>query len=193
MLSDPTVPLNDAEYVPIKGDEARVLRERMRKPQRHRPPFGFPPGTAMRRREAGQPAKDVFFDPRAGRDLLAGVLPHPFCSAAVSGRGLCTFPHQRHHAGRPGEVVEHVVRQFDGRIARLRTLSRRRVAALYFGLEFLAIITKLGFAVFLTLGFVAAIGLTSGMNPVNPIAVPLCAGFFLWSLALISSVTSRSA
>jgi hypothetical protein len=65
------------------------------------------------------------------------------------------------------------------------------VAALDFGLVFLAIIARLGFAVFLTVGFVAATGLTSGMNPVNPIPVPLCAGFFRWSLALIWSVTSR--
>jgi hypothetical protein len=67
------------------------------------------------------------------------------------------------------------------------------VAALYFGLEFLAIIAKLGLAVFLTVGFVAAIGLTSGVSPINPIAVRLCTGFFLWSLTLILSVTSRSA
>ena len=62
-----------------------------------------------------------------------------------------------------------------------------------FGLEFLAVIAKLGFAVFLSVGFVAAIGLQSGMNPVNRNAVRLCAGFFLWSLILISCVTSRRA
>ena len=62
-----------------------------------------------------------------------------------------------------------------------------------FGLEFLAVIAKLGYAVFLTVGFVAAIGLQSGMNPVNPNAVRLCAGFFLWSLVLVSCATSRRA
>ncbi len=62
-----------------------------------------------------------------------------------------------------------------------------------FGLEFVAVIANLGFAVFLTVGFMAAIGLQIGMNPVNPNAVRLCAGFFLWSLVLISCVTSRRA
>jgi hypothetical protein len=62
-----------------------------------------------------------------------------------------------------------------------------------FGLEFLAMIANLGFAVFLTVGFAAGSGLTSGMSLTNPIAVRLGAGFFVWSLALISSVTSRRA
>jgi hypothetical protein len=185
--------VDHAESVPVKEDDPHVLSDRTRMPQRHRLPFGFPPAAAVRRRDACQPAEDVFLDPRAGRGLLSGVLPHPFRSPAVSGRGLCNFPHQRHHAGRAGEVVEHVVPEFDGRLARQQPLTRSRVAALHFGLEFLALIAKLGFAVFLTVGFVAAIGLTSGMNPVSPIAVRLCAGFFLWSLALISSVTCRSA
>jgi hypothetical protein len=181
------------ESVPVEEDGPQVLRDRMRKPQKHRLPYGFPPAAATRRRDPGQPVEDVFFEPRAGRGLLAGVLPHPFCGPAVTGRGLCAFPHQRHHAGRAGEVVEHVVRQFDCRLARQRPLTRSRVAALDLGLECLAIIAKLGFAVFLTVGFVAAIGLTSGMSFVNPMAVRLCAGFFLWSLVLISCVTSRRA
>jgi hypothetical protein len=185
--------LYHAESVPVREDDPQVLRDRKRRPQRHRLPNGFPPAAATRRRDPGQPGEDVFFDPGTGRGLLAGVLPHPFRSPAVSSRGLCTFPHQRHHAGQGGEVVEHVVREFDGRLARQRPLTRSRVAALDFGLEFLAIIAKLGFAGFLTVGFVAAIGLTSGKSLINPMAVRLCGGFFVWSLVLISCATSRRA
>jgi oxygen-independent coproporphyrinogen-3 oxidase len=110
-----------------------VLRHRLRKPQRHRLLHGYPLAAAMRPRGSGDPAKDVFFDPHAGRDLLVGVLPHPFCNPAVAGCGFCTFPHEPYHAGRAGEVVEHVVREIDGRLVRQPALARRRVAALYFG------------------------------------------------------------
>jgi oxygen-independent coproporphyrinogen-3 oxidase len=105
----------------------------MHKPQRHRLLHGYPLAAAMRRREPGHLAQDVFFDPHAGRELLVGVLPHPFCNPAVTGCGFCTFPHERYHAGRAGEVVEHVVQEIDGRLARQPALIRRRVAALYIG------------------------------------------------------------
>jgi oxygen-independent coproporphyrinogen-3 oxidase len=105
----------------------------MRKPQRHRLLHGYPLAAAMRHREPGQPAEDVLFDPHAGRDLLVGVLPHPFCNPAVTGCGFCTFPHERYHAARAAEVVEHVVQEIDGLLARQPALARRRVAALYIG------------------------------------------------------------
>ena len=76
---------------------------------------------------------DVFFDPRASRDLLVGVLPHPFCNPAVTGCGFCTFPHERYDAGRAAEVVDHVVQEIDSRLARQPALARRRVGALYIG------------------------------------------------------------
>jgi hypothetical protein len=182
-----------AESDPVKRDDALVLRDPMQKPQRHRLLDGYSVAAAMRRREAGQPAKNVYFGPRGGRDLLVGVRPHPRCNLSVTGCGFCTIPHEHDHAGRAGEVVEHVVREFDGLLTRRPALTRRREAALDFGLESLAMLAKLGFAGFLAVGFVAATGLTSGMSLVNAIAVPLCAGFFLWSLVLISCVTSRRA
>jgi oxygen-independent coproporphyrinogen-3 oxidase len=131
MLPLPTIPFSPAE--PVQGDDAQALRDRMQKPQRHRLLHGYPLAAAMRPREPAQTAEDVFFDPLAGRDLLVGVLPHPFCNPAVTGCGFCTFPHERYHAGRAGEVVEHVVREIDGRLARQPALSRRRVTALYIG------------------------------------------------------------
>jgi hypothetical protein len=182
--------LNHAESAPVKEGDALVLRDRMRKPRRHRLLHGYPLAAAMRRREAGHPPEDVFFHAGARRDLLMRALPHPFCNLTASGCGFYTFPRERYHSEQANEVVELVVREFDGRRARQPALTRRRVAALDFVLELLA---RLGFAGFLTMGFVAAIGLTSGMSIVNPIAVPLFAGFFLWSLVLISCVTNRRA
>ena len=109
MISHATRLLNHAESVSVKEDDALVLRDRMRKLQRHRPLHSYPLAAAHARRgEAGQPAKNVFFDPRACRDLLVGVRPHPFCNLTVTGCGFCTFPHERYHAGRAGVVVEHV-------------------------------------------------------------------------------------
>jgi hypothetical protein len=193
MFSHATRLLKHAESVSVKEDDAQMLQDRKRKPQRHRLQHRFALAAAMRRCDPGHPAQEVFSDPSAGSGIPAGVLPHPFCNPAASGRGLRTFTHERHHAGRAGEVVERVVVGFHRRLGRQRSLTRSRVAALDLGLEFLATIARLGFAVFLTVGLVAAIRLTNGMNPVNPIAVPLCVGFFLWSLVLISCVTSRRA
>jgi hypothetical protein len=139
----------------------------------------------MCRPDSGKPAEDIFFDPRAGRGPLAGVPPHPFCGPAVSGRVPCTLLHEGDNTGRAGEMLEDVVRQIGGRLAR-----QRAVAAQCFGLQLLSIIAKLGFAVFLTAGFVAGLGLTSGVGLTDPIGVRLCAGFFLWSLALISCFIS---
>jgi oxygen-independent coproporphyrinogen-3 oxidase len=128
-----TVPFYDTASVPVHTDDAQVLRDRLRKPQRHRLLHGYPLAAAMRRRDPGEPAEDVFFDPRVSRDLLVGVLPHPFCNPALTGCGFCTFPHERYHADRAGEIVEHVIREIDGRLARQPALARRRVSALYIG------------------------------------------------------------
>jgi oxygen-independent coproporphyrinogen-3 oxidase len=133
MLPLATLPLYQADSAPVKGDDTQVLRDRLRKPQRHRLLHGYPLAAAMRRREPGRPPEDVVFDPHAGRGLLVGVLPHPFCNPAVTGCGFCTFPHERYHAGRAAEVVGQVMREIDGRLARQPALAGRRVAALYLG------------------------------------------------------------
>ena len=133
MIPLATLPFYRAESAPVNENDAQVLRERMQKPQRHRLLHGYPLAAAMRRRDPAQPAADLIFDPHAGRDLLVGVLPHPFCNPAVAGCGFCTFPHERYHAGRAGAVVEHVVQEIDSQLARQPALARRRVAALYIG------------------------------------------------------------
>jgi oxygen-independent coproporphyrinogen-3 oxidase len=114
------------------ADERTYLRERMARPQRHRLLHGYPLAAAMPRRGEG-PIADVFFHRAAGRGLLVGVLPHPFCNPAVAGCGFCTFPHQHYNAGRAAEVVEHVIQEIDSRLGRQPWLHRRRVDALYFG------------------------------------------------------------
>lgn len=133
MLSLATVDLTRMETVPAHGDDAQVLRARMQKPQRHRLLHGYPLAAAMPRREPSFSPEDVFFDPQAGRGLLVGVLPHPFCNPAVTGCGFCTFPHERYHAERAEEVVENVEREIDSRLGRQPALAGRRVLALYFG------------------------------------------------------------
>jgi oxygen-independent coproporphyrinogen-3 oxidase len=133
MLSLVTVPFYPAQSGTLTRDDVQVLHDRMGKPQRHRLLHGYPLAAAMRPRASGQPADDVLVDPQTGRDLLVGVLPHPYCNPAVTGCGFCTFPHERYHAGRAGEVVEQVVQEIAGRLARQPALARRRVAAVYFG------------------------------------------------------------
>ncbi len=130
MLSLTTIPLHQTDTLPAHEDDWQVLRERMRKPQRHRLLHGYPLAAAMRPRDAHAPAE---FDPGPGRGLLVGVLPHPFCNPAVTGCGFCTFPHEAYNAPGAIAVVEHVLREIDLRINRQPALHRRKVTGLYFG------------------------------------------------------------
>jgi oxygen-independent coproporphyrinogen-3 oxidase len=114
----------------IQRDDAEVLRNQMRKPQRHRLLHGYPLAAAMRSRPAGL---DLDVQPNDKRGLLVGVLPHPFCNPAVSGCGYCTFAHEPYHGDRAADVVRYVIREIEGRVARQKRLPGRRVHALYFG------------------------------------------------------------
>ncbi len=106
------------------------LRDRMRKPQRHRLLHGYPAAAAMRPRPAGMDI-DAAFDPAKG--LLVGVLPHPFCNPKVAGCGFCTFPHQDYDHALARRLAESVVREIAARTANQPGLRRRPVAALYVG------------------------------------------------------------
>lgn len=108
------------------------LRDRMQKPQRHRLLHGYPLAAAMRSRAVGS-REELVFDPRAGRKLLVGVLPHPFCNPAVTGCGFCTFPHEAFNATRSTAVVAHVIQEIERRLRLDPGLQRRPVAGLYFG------------------------------------------------------------
>jgi coproporphyrinogen III oxidase-like Fe-S oxidoreductase len=114
---------------------ADELARRMRGPQRHRLLHGYPLAGAMPDATAGgfAPEHDVAFN-RAGRALIVGVLPHPFCNPAVAGCGFCTFPHQPGNSAKTAEVAKAVVDEINQRAERqLLDLFLRPVAALYFG------------------------------------------------------------
>ncbi len=114
---------------------ADELARRMRGPQRHRLLHGYPLAGAMPPASAPDfaPEHAVAFN-RAGRKLLVGVLPHPFCNPAVSGCGFCTFPHQPGNSAKTAGVVEDVIREINQAVERqLMDLLMRPVHALYFG------------------------------------------------------------
>ncbi len=71
---------------------------------------------------------------RAGRKLLIGVLPHPFCNPAVTGCGYCTFPHEPGNSARASEVAASVMKEMEYRVTgQLGDLFQRPVEAVYFG------------------------------------------------------------
>ncbi len=62
----------------------------------------------------------------------------------------------------------------------------------HLGIELLAIVARLGLALVMTVGFAAGLSLNNGMNLASPFFVKVCGRVFLWALALVSCVTSRS-
>jgi oxygen-independent coproporphyrinogen-3 oxidase len=105
----------------------------MRGPQRHRLLHGYPLAAAMPDAADFDPHHDIAFD-RAGRRLIVGVLPHPFCNPAVTGCGFCTFPHQPGNTAKTADITRLVASEIDGRaFNQLTELFMRPVAALYFG------------------------------------------------------------
>ncbi len=112
---------------------ADELARRMRGPQRHRLLHGYPLAAAMPDATDFAPEHDISFD-RAGRGLLVGVLPHPFCNPAVSGCGFCTFPHQPGNTAKTADVAKLVAGEIQKRIwAQMTDLTFAPVTALYFG------------------------------------------------------------
>jgi hypothetical protein len=61
----------------------------------------------------------------------------------------------------------------------------------HLGLRLLDIVARLGFALFITAGFAAGLCLNNAMTLSSPNLVRACGGVFLWTLILISCVTSR--
>lgn len=109
------------------------LRQRMQKPQRHRLLHGYPLAAALRSREAAGGREELLFEPAAGRRLLVGVLPHPFCNPSVTGCGFCTFPHEAYNAAQSAAVVGGVIQEIKQRLLLDPRLHGRRVWGLYFG------------------------------------------------------------
>jgi hypothetical protein len=74
-----------------------------------------------------------------------------------------------------------------------RSLSEpaQRVApSCHTGVRLLDLAASVGLALFVTAGLAAALGLYTGLTLSSPHLISACEGFFLWSLALFSVVTS---
>jgi hypothetical protein len=61
----------------------------------------------------------------------------------------------------------------------------------HLGLHLLDIVACLGFSLFITAGFAAGLCVCTDMTLSSPNLVRACGGVFLWTLALISCVTTR--
>jgi oxygen-independent coproporphyrinogen-3 oxidase len=112
---------------------ADEVRKRLSSPQRHRLLHGYPMRPLMRPLSADRSVNAWRRLPQPDRDLLVGVLPHPFCNPAVKGCGFCTFPHESYRADKGEAVVADVVREIDGFVRSHRGWRGRKVHALYFG------------------------------------------------------------
>ena len=79
----------------FEHDLTRRLEHFMSRPQRHRLLHGFPLAAAMPHAStevySSMDSRPEFkLGPDSGKQLLVGVLPHPFCNPAVAGCGFCT-------------------------------------------------------------------------------------------------------
>jgi hypothetical protein len=59
------------------------------------------------------------------------------------------------------------------------------------GLHLLDVVARVGFSLFITAGFAAGLCLNASMSLSSPMLVTACGGVFLWTLVLISCMTSR--
>lgn len=116
------------ELAPVRADLAR----RLAGPQRHRLLQGYPQVALMRSSDPAH-ARRVHVPLDTDRELILGVLPHPFCNPQLSGCGFCTFPHQRYASPDARSTVEAVIAEVRARTEREAGLAQRKVSALYFG------------------------------------------------------------
>ena len=116
-----------------ESPDLRELRRRMAKPQRHRLLHGYPLAAAMPSADALKRLGTSPFDGTTGRELLIGVLPHPFCNSGVKGCGFCTFLHEHYSAAKAAAVVERVIQDIQASVFAEPALYRRSVTGLYFG------------------------------------------------------------
>ena len=113
-----------------------ILRRRMEKPQRHRLLHSFPLAAAMppvTPEDAERGFRAFPLDSIAGRKLLVGVLPHPFCNPAIQGCGFCTFPHEQFSSAKATAVATRIGRELQQRLDAQPDLAGRQISGLYFG------------------------------------------------------------
>lgn len=117
----------------------KLLRRRMKLPQRHRLLHAYPLLAGMPRVESLKPnmASRLKIIHRSNessdKGLLVGVNPHPFCNPAVRGCGFCTFPHEKYRASSARAVVDAVITEIKRRQGAHPAGRNRLVHGLYFG------------------------------------------------------------
>lgn len=137
-------PIEMQNLAPDFADEAneslrQLVRNRLKKPQRHRLLHGFPLAASMpflnydmrRAVELGDPRFQHAY--RLDRPLLVGVLPHSFCNPKIAGCGFCTFPHEDFSSLKAAAVVNGVIREISTRVSKCPALEGKAIDALYFG------------------------------------------------------------
>jgi oxygen-independent coproporphyrinogen-3 oxidase len=112
---------------------ADELHYRLARPQRHRLLHGYPQVAAMISAEKMNPYLDLVFNSGKARQLLIGILPHPFCNPAVTGCGFCTFPHEPGNSAKSEQVVATVILEIISRLRIQEDLQGCPVTGLYFG------------------------------------------------------------
>jgi len=66
------------------------------------------------------------------KDLIVGVIPHPYCDPKVKGCGFCTFPHQQYDSELASRVESMVVNEIHIKSQKLG-IKGKKVPAIYFG------------------------------------------------------------
>jgi len=117
----------------------QLVRNRLKRPQRHRLLHGFPLAASMpfldretrQAVEHGDSRWEHAYQP--DKPLLIGVLPHSYCNPKIAGCGFCTFPHEEFSSLKATAAVNGVIHEIQTRVTATPALSGMQVDALYFG------------------------------------------------------------
>jgi coproporphyrinogen III oxidase-like Fe-S oxidoreductase len=137
MKTNSFFPVYGADRIDARLD--KLLRKRMKLPQRHRLLHAYPLLAGMPRVATLQPelaaslSATTRFYPGTDKGLLVGVLPHTFCNPTVRGCGFCTFPHEKYRASNARAVVNAVISEIKKKSAAVPGIRERIVHGLYFG------------------------------------------------------------
>jgi oxygen-independent coproporphyrinogen-3 oxidase len=129
--------------VPFTGEPndslRRLVRSRLKRPQRHRLLHGFPLAASMpfldREARLATESGDSRFqhDYQPDKPLLVGVLPHSYCNPKIAGCGFCTFPHEDFSTLKATAAVNGVIQEIQDRVVGHPSLEGKKIDALYFG------------------------------------------------------------
>ena len=99
----------------INAGLEKLLRRRMKLPQRHRLLHAYPlhAGMPLVKRQQSDITTRLknFHRSNQGSDkgMLVFLNPHPFCNPSFRGCGFCTFPHEKYRASIARSVVDAVI------------------------------------------------------------------------------------